>query len=170
MILNTTRFGKLEIEPEKVIEMPDGMVGFGERSFVLLNPGEGVPFYWFQSTESPNLAFVVTEPTRFVPGYEVKLTREEYDKLHLEPGDEIILLAVVTMSPDPRNVTINLQGPIVVNPVRLIARQLVLDWSSTIRYPLVAAPGKAPVGTEPFRDLPLVTPPSLGVSLAMACV
>ena len=55
MILNTTRFGELEIEPEKVIEMPDGMVGFRDRSFVLLNPGKGAPFYWFQSVESPNL-------------------------------------------------------------------------------------------------------------------
>jgi flagellar assembly factor FliW len=137
--ITTTRFGELELEDDKLITMPDGMVGFSERRFIILNPVNGGPFSWFQALENPFLTFVVVDPTPFFPGYRVKLTREEYAKLQLEPGDEIVLLCVATMSRDPRQITVNLQGPIVLNPACMIARQVVLEGEHTTRQPLFAA-------------------------------
>ena len=147
MRVTTTRFGALELEDSKVIAMPDGMVGFSERRFIILNPENGGPFCWFQALDNPGLAFVVVEPVRFLPEFQVKLTLEEYDKLHLEPGDETVLLCVATMAPDPRKITINLQGPIVVNPAGMIARQLVLDGNHSTRQPLFAPREPAAAGT-----------------------
>jgi flagellar assembly factor FliW len=129
----TTRFGEQEIEEDKIIVMPEGMAGFGERNFIILNPENGGPFCWFHATDNPDLAFVVVEPSQFVSGYQVRLTREEYDKLLLEEGGEIVILTVVTMAPDPRLITVNLQGPIVINPARMTALQVVLEGNYTTR-------------------------------------
>jgi flagellar assembly factor FliW len=144
--VSTTRFGELELEENKFISMPDGMVGFSERQFVILNPENGGPFCWFQALDNPGLSFVVVDPVRFFPDYQVKLTREEYDKLQLEPGDETILLCVATMAPDPRQITINLQGPIVVNPAGMLARQVVLDGNHAARQLLFAPREPAAAG------------------------
>jgi len=154
--VTTTRFGELELEEAKVIAMPDGMVGFNERRFIILNPENGGPFCWFQALDNPDLSFVVVDPALFFPEYTVKLTREENEKLQLEPGDETILLCVVTMAPDPRQITINLQGPIVINPVGMIARQLVLDGNHATRQ-LLFAPREAPVDGKIRKSPPPLT-------------
>jgi flagellar assembly factor FliW len=169
----TSRFGELEIEEDKVIEMPDGIVGFKEDRFLLLHPDKG-PFCWFQAVANPDLAFVVVDPTQFVPDYQVKLTQDEYDKLKLVAGDEIILLSVVTMARDPRQVTMNLQGPIVINPSGMIAKQIVLETvQAATRHPLFATPG--PVADKAAQTVTRSTPLSMvssfmyEVGLALSC-
>ena len=81
MKVMTTRFGEIEIDDDKIIVMPDGMIGFAEKRFILLLPDNNGQFFWYQSVDNPALAFVVTDPTAFVPGYEVALTPDEYEKL-----------------------------------------------------------------------------------------
>jgi flagellar assembly factor FliW len=142
----TTRFGAVEIDDDRIIEMPDGMIGFAERRFILLSPDNIGRFFWFQSVDNPALAFVVTDPTAFVPGYEVTLTPDEYDRLKLDPESaEVILMAVTTISHEARNITINLQGPIVVNPVKMMAKQIVLENGKYgIKHPLFTSPAPEP--------------------------
>ena len=151
----TTRFGELELEDGKVIAMPEGMVGFSERRFIILNPENGGPFCWFQAVDNPDLAFVVVDPVRFFPEYRVKPTREECDKLQLEPGAETVLLCVATMAANPRQITINLQGPIVVNPDAMIAIQLVLDGNHATRQ-LLFAPREPAVEVKIRKSKPLM--------------
>lgn len=174
MKIMTSRFGQLEIEENKVIEMSDGMVGFDEDRFILLHPDKG-PFCWFQAVENPDLAFVVVDPTQFVPDYRVKLTQDEYDKLKLVPGDEIVLLSVVTMARDPRQITMNLQGPIVINPSGMIARQVVLETvQAATRHPLFA--NSEPVAEKAAQTVPRPAPMYMvssfmcDVGLALSCV
>jgi flagellar assembly factor FliW len=142
----TNRFGAVEIDEDRIIEMPDGMIGFEERRFILLSPDNNGRFFWFQSVGNPALAFVVTDPTAFVPGYEVSLTPDEYDKLKLDPDSaEVILLVVTTMAREAKDITINLQGPIVVNPAKMMAKQIVLENGKYgIRHPLFATPAPEP--------------------------
>jgi flagellar assembly factor FliW len=138
--ISTTRFGEQEIEESKIIEVPDGMVGFSEDRFIILHPDNG-PFSWFQAVDNPDLAFVVVDPTQFVPDYRVKLTQDEYDRLKIDAGDEVVLLSVVTMARDPRQITMNLQGPIVINPSRMIAKQIVLETvQAATRHPIFSNP------------------------------
>lgn len=171
MKVSTARFGVLEIEDGKVIAMPDGMAGFREQRFILLNPDKG-PFFWYQAVDNPNLAFVVVDPAPFAADYRVKLTREESEKLLLEPRDEAVVLTVVTMAADPRQITINLQGPLVINPGRMIARQVVLDGNFATRWPLFDR--QAPVSVrssaeETAAAVPMATVLSAGRNLALAC-
>jgi flagellar assembly factor FliW len=122
----SSRFGELEIEDHKVISMPDGILGFSERRFVLLSPKKG-PFHWLQSVDNPDLAFVVTDPKTAVGDYPVKLTKTEFEKLGLNQDTEIVVLALVTMNRNPYDITMNLLGPIIINPENMTALQVVLE-------------------------------------------
>ena len=144
--LSSTRFGKLAIACDRTIEILDGLFGFSERRFVLLYPTAGGPFSWLQSTENPDLAFVVAEPTLFLPGYGVRLTRSDYDRLALAPEGEMLLFSLVTIAPDPLKSTVNLQCPVVLNPERMVAKQLLLDEKNNSRHPLFMPGG---VGSAP---------------------
>lgn len=127
MNIATTRFGALDIDESKIISMPEGMLGFAEKRFILLTPPNLGPFCWFQAVDNPDLAFVVVDTKNCDVDYTIRLTSEEAEKLQLGEGAETIILAVVTMAADPFAITVNLQGPIVLNPERMIAKQIVLE-------------------------------------------
>lgn len=131
----STRFGELEIEADKVINMPDGMLGFNEQRYILLSSGSG-PFCWLQAVDNPDLAFVVVDAKTTVPEFEVKLTADEYRLLGFTGQAETVVLAVVTMASNPLDITINLLGPIVINPYAMTAIQVVLEGSRySTRHP-----------------------------------
>lgn len=154
MRISTTRFGELEIGHDKVITMPDCMIGFSERRFTILNPDKGGGFCWFQSIDNPGLAFVVVDPVQYVPDYQVKLTSEEYSNLLLKPGEPIVLLTVVTMAADPRLITTNLQGPIVINPAQMTAIQVVMDGNHATWHRLFA-PRESEAMSQSLQTLPM---------------
>jgi flagellar assembly factor FliW len=137
MVLQTTRFGEQEVAEEKIIAMSAGMVGFpAETRYVLLTPPKGGPFLWLQSVDNPALAFVVVDAKDHFPEYRFTLTEEEYRSLELSEGAEVISLLVVTMAPDPYQITVNLQGPVVLNADRMLAGQIVLDGTDyPTRFP-----------------------------------
>jgi len=132
MKVKSTRFGEQEIEESKIIRMPAGMMGFAEaKRFVLLTPPKGGPFLWLQAVDDPDLAFVVVDAKECAPGYSFSLTEEEFKSLELvDQQSEVIFLLVVTMAPNPYDITVNLQGPVVLNPELMLARQIVLDGAS----------------------------------------
>lgn len=136
MKVTTTRFGELDIEESKIIEMPEGMLGFTEKSFILLTPPNLGPFCWFQSIANPDLAFVVVDTKSSFPDYTINLTSDEFEKLALSDGQEVIFLSVVTMAADPYDITVNLQGPIALNPEKMVAKQIVLEGGKySTRHP-----------------------------------
>ncbi len=143
MQVDTTRFGSLDIEDSKVIHMPEGMLGFAEKRFILLTPPNLGPFCWLQAVDNPDLAFVVADAKSCAPGYTFALTAEECRALELGEQSEVIFLLVVTMASDPKEITVNLRGPIVLNPERLIARQIVLEGEKySTRHPFFDAAEK----------------------------
>ena len=143
MLVKTTRFGEQETDETKVIRMPGGMLGFPEaKRFVLLTPQNLGPFRWLQAMDDPDLAFVVVGAKECAVDYTFSLTAEEARSLELdEEQSEPFFLLIVTMAPDPYDITVNLQGPIALNPDRMIARQIVLDGATyTTRHPFFERP------------------------------
>ena len=154
MNVMTLRFGEIDIDENRIIEMPDGMLGFPDRRFVILSPDNQAPFFWFQSLDTPELAFVVTDPASFVQGYEVNLTPDEYERIELERDMEIIILAVVTMASEVAKITLNLQGPVVVNPQKMLAKQIVLEEGKYVtKHPLFGSP----LHSSPHEEASLAT-------------
>ena len=137
MKIETTRFGPMEVDPGRVITIPKGMLGFPlHKQFALIATSEESPFYWLQSVDEPSLAFVVCDPTLFVPDYAVVLKGDDKELLGVADEQEITTLIVCNKVEEL--LTGNLQGPIAVSAATRIAKQLVLSekrWST--RHPLL---------------------------------
>ena len=128
MLIETTRFGPIEIAEDSILGMPEGMLGLsGLRRYVLLEDRPSTPFKWLQSVENPAMAFIVINPVAVFPEYEIDLTDEQADSLDLKDPSEAIVLTTVTVSREDDSVTTNLLGPIVINSRTLQARQMILQ-------------------------------------------
>jgi flagellar assembly factor FliW len=137
MQIETTRFGPVEVDESRLIEIPAGLLGFSSfKTFSLLQPDENGVFFWLQSVETPDLAFVVTDPALWVPDFQATIRKEQMEELGLnETGDAQVLVIV---NKREKSLTANLQGPIVINTANRRAMQLVLaekKWST--RHELV---------------------------------
>lgn len=140
MFMNTTRFGSVDVDDQRVITFEKGLLGFPRyKRYVLLQPDDDSFFYWLQSVEVPDLAFVVTDPRLFVSSYKIPFKHEQMEELGIGSLDEAEVFVIVNKHGDM--LTGNLQGPLVVNINRLIGEQLVLsDRRFTTRVPLVELP------------------------------
>lgn len=137
MKVQTTRFGEIEVDAERVIRFEKGILGFpDEREYVLLQTNEEGNFFWMQSASRPELAFVVSDPLLFVPDYQVPVKQEDYEQIELESMSDAQVLIIVNKV--DRMLTGNLQGPLVINSLNRKGRQLVLSEKKySTRHPLV---------------------------------
>ena len=84
MNVKTTRFGPIEVDQQRIIVFPEGLLGFPEnKKYVLLQTNDEGNFFWLQSAEIPELAFVVCDPLLFVPDYQVPVKPEEFSIIEL---------------------------------------------------------------------------------------
>lgn len=128
MNLHTARFGDLQIGDEEVIRIPNGVLGFPDRTrYVLVDSGDDTLVLWLQSLEDANLAFPLLEPKIFYPTYSVRLTPMELRDLKLESVNQSVVFSILTITEDVTAMTANLKAPIVVNLKEQIARQVVLS-------------------------------------------
>ena len=138
MQVRTTRFGTVEIADDRVITFPRGLLGFSEhKRFCLLQPAEDSAFFWLQSVEDPTLAFVVTDPSFFVPEYSVPIRAEQMGELGMSKLEDAQVFVIVNKV--DQTLTGNLQGPLVINTLTRNGEQFVLAekrWNT--RHPLVS--------------------------------
>lgn len=137
MRIETSRFGPVDVDESRLIEIPAGLLGFSSyKTFSLLQPDENGVFFWLQSVDAPDLAFVVTDPALWMPDYQASIRKEQMEELELTETSDAQVLVIVNKR--DQSLTANLQGPIVVNARNRRAMQLVLaekKWS--IRHELV---------------------------------
>jgi len=138
MQVKTTRFGVVEVDADRVLKFPEGVLGFpDQRVYVLLQTNEEGNFFWLQSIDRPELAFVVCDPLLFVPDYRVPAKTEEFKQIHLKAMSNAQVFIVVNKV--DRMLTGNLQGPLVINVVNRQGRQLVLSEKKySTRHPLMS--------------------------------
>lgn len=146
MIINTSRFGQLEVDENRLITFDEGILGFPDHAlYALIQTGEGSGFYWLQSTETADLAFVVCDPRLFVADYQVPVKLEELQTIGLsDPGKSQVFVIVNKVND---LLTGNFQGPLVVNVENRRGRQLVLsDKRYSTRHPLIRLTKPAAMG------------------------
>lgn len=126
MRVATKPFGTIEVDERQRLLFPYGLFGFeGLRDFVLLDSAQP-PFYWLQSMERQDVAFVLIEPPFFRPDFELEVPTEELEEIGLDGESTPLVFAVVTIpSDDQSRMSANLQGPIVINKHERIGRQAV---------------------------------------------
>lgn len=123
----SSRFGTVEVEESKLLNMPGGVLGFPDSSrYVILDHEEDSPFRWMQSIEESDVAFVVVDPLEFFPDYHAQVKREELSNLDLKVDDDLLIMVILSLKNAPDEMTANLQGPIIVNARNRKGRQVVL--------------------------------------------
>jgi flagellar assembly factor FliW len=137
--IETTRFGRLEMEKSRIIHFPNGLLGFpANKDFIILEHKPDSPFCWLQSVESPSLAFVLTNPFLVQADYLEGLSPTE--KMIFgqgEKGSQKIVFALVTIPRgEPEKMTVNLLGPLVIDIVTKTGSQVILaDSGYSHRHP-----------------------------------
>ena len=140
LTVKTSRFGDVEVKENRSGHFPDGLLGFPERKdFVILDHKPDSPFFWLQSMDVPELAFVMTDPFLVKNDYLGDLSPSE--KIFFERGnrDEIIVFTLVTIPPgEVERMTVNLLGPLVIDAQSRIGKQIILANSGyDHRHPMM---------------------------------
>lgn len=134
MEINTTRFGKVSLTEQKIINFPYGIIGFENNTkFAIIDFLEKSPMKWLQSTTDPALAFVVCDPWYFFKDYKPQINNEEIKDIKIDKKNEITILSIVSVPSDISKVSLNLLSPVVVNSSKLIGKQIILynsDYSN----------------------------------------
>ena len=157
MLIQTSRFGEIEVEENQIITFPSGLVGFAEdRRFVIREDDAAAPFLWLQSVDSNGLAFVMIEPHVSVSNYELELTQEHLNKLDAKSIEELRVFVLVTMAQEMKDVTINLQGPLLFNPEKRLGLQFIIpDGKYSTRHLLFGDKLKDNNQEEPSSEAPV---------------
>jgi len=145
MEMQTLRFGEISIEDDRIITFPNGVLGFPNHTrFALIQTGTENYFFWIQSVDDPNLAFVITDPAIFFKDYEVPVREESQLELRLSDPAHVQVFVICNKVGDW--LTGNLLGPLVVNSDNRLAQQIVLtDKKWTTRQPLLRLQADVPL-------------------------
>jgi flagellar assembly factor FliW len=135
MEIMTKAKGKIEISEENLLTIPEGLFGFEDfTKFALVN-SDYEPFIWLQSTENPNLAFLIVDPFLISSNYETDIDDDTLAKIGIEKPEDIIIMTIVTVPSDGSPITANFQGPIVINKKNHKCLQVVLAdnrWTTKV--------------------------------------
>lgn len=138
MIVNTTRFGSIDISSDDILTFVEGLLGFNDlERFILLDDPNDEIFAWLQSCDEPSIAFPVLEPELFEEKFNLQLTKSDMQSLNVDSEKGLRSFCIITIPEDPARMTANLKAPVVVNVQKRIARQCVLqDNKLEIREPI----------------------------------
>jgi flagellar assembly factor FliW len=134
MIVESTRFGRLEVPEERLLHLVHGLLGFGDCTRFALHEIEGESrLAWLQSIDRPEIAFPVVDGGSFGADY----PRPSALELARDAGlsaEDVAVLVVVAARRD--GLVANLLAPIVIDVRNRKGAQAVLDprsYSPTVR-------------------------------------
>ena len=138
MEIETSRFGRISVDAARLWTFPRGLIGMTDlaRFAIVGDNAQDAAFYWLQSVEDPNVAFLVCDPNRFFKDYHVSIREETQADLDLADAKDGQLLVICNRVGEW--VTGNLQGPLVINTRTRVGQQVVLTEKKwTCRQPLL---------------------------------
>ncbi len=141
--IETKAYGVIPIEERQIVSFPLGLYGFeGHREFALLD-SDTPPFYWLQSMESREVAFILVNPYVIVPEYVLDISEDDLDTIENPAPEDLLVFAIVTIPAERRDMSCNLQGPVIIHRDRRIGRQSIsLDQRWPIKRYLLPREGR----------------------------
>ena len=127
---------KIDVPDERILEIPEGLLGFEEYKKYALYESDFEPFLWLQSIENQKLAFLIIDPFLICSDYETDIDDETLAKIEISKPEEIIIMTIVTIPIDGSPITANFQGPLVINKNNKKCIQAILTdnrWSTKVR-------------------------------------
>jgi flagellar assembly factor FliW len=126
--------------PAKEFYFPAGILGFSAyRRYRVerFQPADGSesPFLVLAALDQ-ELCFPVIHPQSMNLDYQLPVSPELLAALGATSQDELIPLLIVTVRDQVEAITVNLQGPVVLNPYSSLGTQLVVE-NYPLRHPLL---------------------------------
>ena len=99
MHIQTTVFGELEINEDKIITFPEGIPGFENLTrFVMIILDQTKPFLWLQSVDE-DVSIPVISPFEFDADYAPSIDDGQFSHLELGNEEDLLVLVVAVIPP-----------------------------------------------------------------------
>ncbi len=141
MKINTRIFGEIEISEDKILTFEKGILGFPElKRFTLIHDeeqGTNAGIRFLQSLDEPGFAMPVMDPHMIMESYCPMVNDEVLSGLGELNEDNTLVLVSVSIPADLTKMTVNLQGPFVVNVDERKASQIIVEGEDyLVKYPI----------------------------------
>lgn len=131
MRVQTKFFGEVELDDNKVIEFPNGIIGFEDfKKFAIIYDIEDdrdTKISWLQSLEEPTLALPVVDPLAVTTEYAPMIEDELLKPLENPADEDLLFLLVMTVPSDMTKVTANMKAPVIISTEERKGVQLIVD-------------------------------------------
>ena len=140
MKLATRIFGEVEIEENKIITFPNGIIGFPDlKKFTLMHDEDkgSDTIKWLQSIDEPTFAMPVMDPLVVYLDYKPEVPDTIAEKIGGLAEDDLLVLVTVTVPHDLKQMTVNLMGPFIINVKEKKAVQIIIDNEDyPVKFPI----------------------------------
>ncbi|MDD2801207.1 MAG: flagellar assembly protein FliW [Methylobacter sp.] len=133
MKIKSSLLGEQVIDPNSIINFPNGIPGFEDQTrFKLFHQENNPIIFWLQSLDDELLTFSVAPPTLFNINYSLTLTDKEEQTLALDNAEDIIVLILLhkdedSQSPQQPTIKGSIKAPLIINSAKRIGLQKVLS-------------------------------------------
>ncbi len=132
------RFGEVHYAGTDVIEFPWGVPGFPDcRRWLFLTLESQPNYVWLQSLDDPGIAMPATHPRAVFEDYDPELPAAAFLALEIDRASDFTMLCVVVVGDEAREMTINLQAPVLVNLRARKALQITLPGSEYSAHEII---------------------------------
>ena len=140
MKVTTRIFGEVEIDDDRIINFPKGIIGFPElnKFAMMYDKDQGLgSIHWLQSLDEPAFAMPVMDPLYVKDDYNPQVDDDLLEEVKPIDPDSTLVLVTVTVPHELEKMTVNLKGPIIINSETRKATQIILDDEDCpVKFPI----------------------------------
>jgi len=139
MKFNTSRFGEIDIQEDRIFEFSTPIIGFDLlKKFAILDFKQDGIFKWLQSTEDSSVAFPLVSMYTMNTNYSIDLPDTFVELLDIKNVESLLIMNIASIPHEnPHGTTVNLLAPIIFNLDNMKAGQVILTGSGyDVSFPL----------------------------------
>lgn len=138
MTIATRDFGDIDISENGILTFKLPILGFEEqKQFVILYDDEmGDALGWLQSVDDRDVCFIIIDPHTVFDTYKPSVASSVLNKLELSTQEDAVFRNLVVVPAQTGEATVNLKSPLVINPAKRLAAQVILEQDYSVRTPL----------------------------------
>lgn len=139
MKITTKLFGDIEVDEDRLIKFPQGIIGFPDLTdFLLIHDSESEGgIRWMQSVQEPAFAMPVIDPLIVMPDYNPRIEDDLLGPLGDVTEENTLVLVTITVPHEIEKMTVNLKGPIIINGDNRKANQIITeDDKYPVKFPI----------------------------------
>jgi flagellar assembly factor FliW len=119
MKIKTVQFGVIEFDEDRIIRLPEGILGFEDLRDYLFIKTDDELFYWLTSIDKPDIVFPLVALKMLDSGYVEKPDSEAF--------------GIVKLDKEPGKITVNMRAPVYINQESKEGFQIILEEE---KYPV----------------------------------